>query len=70
MGLFILAPAEADRRATIASLVIAFAIATILYKFGNFALECLAFLATWFIIDLPLQWIARSLPRPGRRGSR
>ena len=39
------------RRTTIASLVAAFAIASALFKFGSFALECLAFLGTWFVLD-------------------
>jgi hypothetical protein len=30
---------------------ISFVIAATLYRFGSFALECLAFLATWFVID-------------------
>lgn len=30
----------------------AFLIAEFFYKFHSFTLECLAFLATWFIIDL------------------
>jgi len=68
MGLFIFDPGKADRRATIASLIIAFAVATFFYKFGSFALECLAFLATWFAIDLPLQWLARLLAtKPERK---
>ncbi len=28
-----------------------FAIAEVLYKFHSFALECLAFLATWYVLD-------------------
>jgi len=34
--------------------ITAFAIAEVFYKFHSFALECLAFLATWFVIS----WIA------------
>lgn len=30
---------------------ISFAIASVFYKFGSFALECLAFLVTWFLVD-------------------
>jgi hypothetical protein len=36
------------------ALVAAFAIASFFYKFGSFALECVAFLATWFVIDFLL----------------
>ena len=32
-------------------------IAEIFYKFGSFTLECIAFLATWFVID----WIFSKL---------
>jgi uncharacterized membrane protein len=47
-----------DRRASVVSLVIAFAIASFLFKFGSFALECLAFLATWTAIDFIAQRVA------------
>ena len=33
------------------SLAASFLIASTLYKFGSFALECVAFLATWYVID-------------------
>jgi len=59
MTSFLLHPDKTDRRATFASLVVAFAIAALFYKFGSFALECLAFLATWALIDLPLQAVVR-----------
>ena len=32
-------------------LLAAFIIAEVFYKFGSFALECIAFLATWFVLD-------------------
>jgi hypothetical protein len=35
--------------------LIAFGIAEFFYKFHSFALECLAFLATWLVIDLVLE---------------
>jgi hypothetical protein len=31
--------------------VVAFVIAEFLYKFKSFTLECLAFLATWFVLS-------------------
>ncbi len=34
--------------------IAAFAIAEVFYKFHSFSLECLAFLATWFIFS----WLA------------
>lgn len=30
---------------------VSFGIAELFYKFGSFALECVAFLATWFVLD-------------------
>ena len=39
--------------------VVAFVLASVFYKFGNFALECVAFLATWFVLDL-LASVART----------
>ncbi len=35
-------------------------IAEFFYKFGSFSLECLAFLATWFVLDALLHW---AMPR-------
>jgi hypothetical protein len=34
-----------------------FAIAEMFYKFHSFALECLAFLTTWFVIDAVLSLV-------------
>ena len=42
------------------SFLIAFLIAEFFYKFKSFALECLAFLITWFVIDACINGI-RSL---------
>jgi hypothetical protein len=38
---------------------VSFIIASLFYKFGSFALECVAFLATWFVIDAGIQLINR-----------
>jgi len=53
------------------ALLASFVIAELFYKFHSFTLECLAFLATWFAIDLVLTtvstfWSERdgSMPRP------
>jgi hypothetical protein len=46
----------------------AFLIAELFYKFGSFALECLAFLATWFVLDAAVQIFAVGLLRA--RGKR
>lgn len=40
-------------------------IAELFYKFHSFTLECLAFLGTWFVVDLVLR--APSLIRAGIR---
>lgn len=37
-------------------LAVAFVIAELFYKFHSFTLECLAFLATWYILDLLVQF--------------
>ena len=34
------------------ALLLSFVIAEIFYKFHSFTLECLAFLATWFVLDV------------------
>ena len=44
--------------------VIAFVIAELLYKFRSFALECIAFIATWIVLSFLLSLI---LPRPDKR---
>ena len=35
--------------------LVAFVIAELFYKFHSFALECVAFLATWYVLDAVLQ---------------
>ena len=37
----------------------AFLVASLLYRFGSFALECLAFLTTWFICDVVAEMTRR-----------
>ena len=34
---------------------VSFVTAAVFYKFHNFALECVAFLVTWFVIDAVVQ---------------
>ena len=43
------------------ALVISLIVAELFYKFGSFTLECLGFLATWFVLDAVF---AHSRPRP------
>jgi hypothetical protein len=42
------------------ALVCAWAIAENFYKFHSFTLECMAFLATWFVFDAAVQLIRRA----------
>jgi hypothetical protein len=49
------------------SFLVAFAIAELFYKFKSFALECVAFLLTWLVIEAALTglhrlWAGRPLP--------
>jgi len=50
------------------ALAVSFAIAEAFYKFHSFTLECLAFLATWYVADGLIQPIARRMS--GARGHR
>lgn len=36
-------------------LAVSFVIASLFYKFGSFALEAVAFLATWFVLDAAVE---------------
>lgn len=42
-------------------------IAELFYKFGSFTLECVAFLATWFVIDAALRYVLDSHAQAGRQ---
>jgi len=44
---------------------VSFVIASSFYKFGSFALEAGAFLATWFVLDALVEGVARLVA--GRR---
>ena len=46
------------------ALVISLVIAEMFYKFGSFTLECLGFLATWFVLDAVFALVARKFARP------
>ena len=46
------------------ALVISLLVAEMFYKFGSFTLECLGFLATWFVLDAMLSLVARAFARP------
>lgn len=44
-------------------LALAFLVAELFYKFHSFALECLAFLATWLVVDIAAETIANVAAR-------
>ena len=46
------------------ALVISLLVAEMFYKFGSFTLECLGFLATWFVLDAMFSLVARAFARP------
>jgi len=53
------------------TLVASLIVAEIFYKFGSFTLECLAYLATWFVLDGVAALIERQLnplPPDGAKG--
>lgn len=53
------------------TLATSFLIAEFFYKFHSFALECIAFLATWFVLDFIAQGIVNrtASPAAARRGA-
>jgi hypothetical protein len=50
---------NAAAKRELAPLAIAFVIAELFYKFGSFALECVAFLATWYVFSLAFDYLTR-----------
>ena len=51
------------------ALVISLIVAELFYKLGSFTLECLGFLATWFVLDAMFALIARALAKPAADGA-
>ena len=49
-------------------IAVALVIAEVFYKFGSFSLECLAFLATWFVLETAASGVAAGARRVGARG--
>ncbi len=45
----------------ITSFGVSFIITELFYKFHSFTLECLAFLATWFVLDAIIQLIKKAI---------
>ena len=46
------------------ALAISLVVAELFYKFGSFTLECIGFLATWFVLDALFAQIGRVLSQP------
>ncbi len=46
------------------ALAISLLTAELFYKFGSFTLECLGFLATWFVLDAVFARVGRALSKP------
>ena len=46
------------------ALAISLIVAELFYKFGSFTLECIGFLATWFVLDALFAQIGRVLSKP------
>ena len=46
------------------ALALSLIVAELFYKFGSFTLECLGFLATWFVLDAMFAQIGRALSKP------
>lgn len=42
---------------------ISFILAELFYKFHSFTLECLAFLGTWYVVDLVITSVAKRFAR-------
>ena len=51
------------------ALAISLIVAELFYKLGSFTLECLGFLATWFVLDAMFALVARALAKPAQRGA-
>ena len=46
------------------ALALSLIVAELFYKFGSFTLECLGFLATWFVLDAVFARVGRALSKP------
>lgn len=44
-------------------LALSLVIAELFYKFGSFTLECIAFLATWYFLDLAANFLTNARRR-------
>jgi hypothetical protein len=67
-SLFRSLPLQQSVMEQVPALGISLMIAELFYKFHSFTLECLAFLATWYLLDLSIQG-AHKLVRRNRGGA-
>ena len=44
-------------------IVISLIIAELFYKFHSFTLECIAFLATWYVLDVLVKFLSKNWKR-------
>jgi len=44
-------------------LALSLVIAEIFYKFHSFTLECIAFLATWYVLDMAANFLTKTLKK-------
>lgn len=44
-------------------IMVSLLIAELLYKFHSFTLECIAFLATWYVLDLVTNYMSNAVMR-------
>jgi hypothetical protein len=44
-------------------LAVSIIIAELFYKFHSFTLECIAFLATWYVLDLAANFLTKTLKK-------
>lgn len=49
------------------AVVISILIAELFYKFHSFTLECLAFLATWYLVDFAINFVFKLVSSKGKR---
>ena len=61
--LFRMLPASRVVREQLPALLLSLLVAEAFYKFHSFVLECLGFLATWFVVDWVFSLAARWLQR-------
>jgi len=61
--LFRLLPFRRILSEQIPAVAVAWLIAELFYKFHSFTLECAAFLGTWFVLDMTIQFFRQAFKR-------